>query len=89
VGHSGTLYPNGDLLCQVAVHHRGLGHRHPFVVRGRLERGVDPLYLFSESRGGYPDLFGMVCLAGVVVNDSLRLIHATNRIRKSGVSAQD
>lgn len=34
-------------------------------------------------------LFGMVGLAGVVVNDSLVLIDATNRIRKQGVSAQD
>ena len=34
-------------------------------------------------------LFGMVGLAGVVVNDSLVLIDATNRIRKQGVSAQE
>ena len=31
----------------------------------------------------------MVGLAGVVVNDSLVLIHATNRIRSQGVSAHD
>jgi multidrug efflux pump subunit AcrB len=30
-----------------------------------------------------------VGLAGVVVNDSLVLIHATNRIRKQGVDAHD
>jgi multidrug efflux pump subunit AcrB len=34
-------------------------------------------------------LFGMVGLAGVVVNDSLVLIHAANRIRSQGVSAHD
>jgi multidrug efflux pump subunit AcrB len=33
-------------------------------------------------------LFGMVGLAGVVVNDSLVLIHAANRIRDAGASAQ-
>ena len=32
-------------------------------------------------------LFGMVGLTGVVVNDSLVLIHATNRIRDRGVSS--
>ena len=34
-------------------------------------------------------LFGMVGLTGVVVNDSLVLIHATNRIRRRGNSAGD
>ena len=34
-------------------------------------------------------LFGMVGLTGVVVNDSLVLIHATNRIRNQGLSAGD
>ncbi len=34
-------------------------------------------------------LFGMVGLAGVVVNDSLVLIHATNRLRKEGAGARD
>jgi multidrug efflux pump subunit AcrB len=34
-------------------------------------------------------LFGMVGLSGVVVNDSLVLIHATNRIRNTGVTAYD
>ncbi len=33
-------------------------------------------------------LFGMVGLAGVVVNDSLVLIHATNRLRREGASPQ-
>lgn len=34
-------------------------------------------------------LFGMVGLAGVVVNDSLVLIHATNRIRREGTPPQE
>jgi len=34
-------------------------------------------------------LFGMVGLAGVVVNDSLVLIHATNRLRNEGASARE
>ena len=34
-------------------------------------------------------LFGMVGLAGVVVNDSLVLIHATNRIRGERLNAQE
>jgi multidrug efflux pump subunit AcrB len=34
-------------------------------------------------------MFGIVGLAGVVVNDSLVLIHATNRIRGQGVNAHD
>jgi len=34
-------------------------------------------------------LFGMVGLAGVVVNDSLVLIHAANRIRQEGAGARD
>ncbi|MFC1868437.1 efflux RND transporter permease subunit [Thermodesulfobacteriota bacterium] len=34
-------------------------------------------------------LFGMVGLAGVVVNDSLVLIHATNRIRNNGSDARE
>jgi multidrug efflux pump subunit AcrB len=34
-------------------------------------------------------LFGIVGLAGVVVNDSLVLIHATNHIRADGLTAQE
>jgi multidrug efflux pump subunit AcrB len=34
-------------------------------------------------------LFGMVGLTGVVVNDSLVLIHATNRIRNQGLNADE
>jgi len=34
-------------------------------------------------------LFGMVGLAGIVVNDSLVLIHAANRLRNEGASVRD
>ena len=34
-------------------------------------------------------LFGMVGLAGVVVNDSLVLIHAANRLRREGANCQE
>jgi multidrug efflux pump subunit AcrB len=34
-------------------------------------------------------LFGIVGLAGVVVNDSLVLVHATNRFRRQGASPHD
>jgi multidrug efflux pump subunit AcrB len=34
-------------------------------------------------------LFGIVGLTGVVVNDSLVLVHATNRIRRQGASVHD
>jgi len=34
-------------------------------------------------------LFGIVGLAGVVVNDSLVLIHATNRLREKGMGAEE
>ncbi len=49
-------------------------------VAGHLIMGLNISFL---------SLFGMVGLAGVVVNDSLVLIHATNRIRRQGVSAHD
>ena len=34
-------------------------------------------------------MFGMVALTGVVVNDSLVLIHATNRLHSQGLSAHE
>ena len=34
-------------------------------------------------------MFGMVGLAGVVVNDSLVLIHAANRLRSQGMNAHE
>ena len=49
-------------------------------VAGHLIMGLDITFI---------SLFGIVGLAGVVVNDSLVLIHATNRLRREGASAHD
>ncbi|MEA2014866.1 MAG: efflux RND transporter permease subunit [Thermodesulfobacteriota bacterium] len=49
-------------------------------VAGHLVMGLDITFL---------SLFGMVGLAGIVVNDSLVLIHATNRLRKEGANARN
>ncbi len=49
-------------------------------VAGHLIMGLDLTFI---------SLFGLVGLAGVVVNDSLVLIHATNRLRREGASAHD
>ncbi|MCD6485849.1 MAG: efflux RND transporter permease subunit [Syntrophobacterales bacterium] len=49
-------------------------------IAGHLIMGLDVTFL---------SLFGMVGLAGVVVNDSLVLIHATNRLRQQGADAHD
>jgi len=49
-------------------------------VAGHLIMGLDLTFV---------SLFGIVGLAGVVVNDSLVLIHATNRLRREGASAHD
>ncbi len=49
-------------------------------VIGHLIMGMDITFI---------SLFGIVGLAGVVVNDSLVLIHATNRLRKEGATAHD
>jgi len=49
-------------------------------IAGHLIMGLDVTFL---------SLFGMVGLAGVVVNDSLVLIHATNRLRRQGADAHD
>ncbi|MDO9515112.1 MAG: efflux RND transporter permease subunit, partial [Syntrophales bacterium] len=49
-------------------------------VVGHLIMGLDITFI---------SLFGLVGLAGVVVNDSLVLIHATNRLRREGANAHD
>jgi multidrug efflux pump subunit AcrB len=49
-------------------------------VAGHLIMGIDITFI---------SLFGIVGLAGVVVNDSLVLIHATNRLREEGATAHD
>ncbi|MBW2631482.1 MAG: efflux RND transporter permease subunit, partial [Deltaproteobacteria bacterium] len=47
---------------------------------GHLIMGLDITFV---------SLFGMVGLAGVVVNDSLVLMYATNRLRRQGADAHD
>ncbi|MBN2398502.1 MAG: efflux RND transporter permease subunit, partial [Deltaproteobacteria bacterium] len=49
-------------------------------VAGHLVMGLDITFV---------SLFGIVGLAGVVVNDSLVLIHMTNTLRREGANAQD
>jgi len=49
-------------------------------VAGHLIMGIDITFI---------SLFGIVGLAGVVVNDALVLIHATNRLRREGATAHD
>jgi len=49
-------------------------------VAGHIIMGLDVTFL---------SLFGMVGLTGVVVNDSLVLIYATNRLRREGADAYD
>ncbi len=49
-------------------------------VVGHLIMGLDITFI---------SLFGIVGLAGVVVNDSLVLIHLTNTLRRNGATAQD
>jgi len=64
----------------------------PFIVMGAIPFGlVGALagHLLMGLNLSLLSLFGMVGLAGVVVNDSLVLIDATNRIRKEGHMAGD
>ena len=49
-------------------------------VVGHLIMGLDITFI---------SLFGIVGLAGVVVNDSLVLIHMTNQLKRGGVTAQE
>jgi len=49
-------------------------------VAGHLIMGIDVTFI---------SLFGMVGLAGVVVNDSLVLIHAANRLRREGSTTHE
>ena len=63
----------------------------PFVVMAAIPFGLAGA-LMGHLLMGYNltfiSLFGMVGLAGVVVNDSLVLIHATNRLRSQGATAR-
>ncbi|MFC1824862.1 efflux RND transporter permease subunit [Thermodesulfobacteriota bacterium] len=64
----------------------------PFIVMAAIPFGfVGALvgHLIMGLNISFLSLFGMVGLAGVVVNDSLVLIHAANRIRDRGKDAHD
>jgi multidrug efflux pump subunit AcrB len=64
----------------------------PFIVMAAIPFGIIGA-VFGHLIMGYNlslmSMFGIVGLAGVVVNDSLVLIDATNRIRGQGLSAHD
>jgi multidrug efflux pump subunit AcrB len=64
----------------------------PFIVMAAIPFGFVGAVLGHMLMGlnlSILSLFGMVGLAGVVVNDSLVLIHATNRLRETGISAHE
>jgi len=64
----------------------------PFIVMAAIPFGLVGAVVGHMIMGynlSFLSLFGMVGLTGVVVNDSLVLIHATNRIRDGGLGAVD
>ncbi|MBC8418213.1 MAG: efflux RND transporter permease subunit [Desulfobacterales bacterium] len=64
----------------------------PFIVMAAIPFGIVGAiagHLIMGLNLSLLSLFGMVGLAGVVVNDSLVLIYATNRLREEGASAQE
>jgi multidrug efflux pump subunit AcrB len=64
----------------------------PFIVLAAVPFGIVGALLGHMIMGlnlSILSLFGIVGAAGVVVNDSLVLIHATNRFRNQGLSALD
>jgi len=64
----------------------------PFIVMAAIPFGIVGAMLGHLIMGlnlSLLSLFGIVGLAGVVVNDSLVLIHATNRLRAEGAGPQD
>jgi len=64
----------------------------PFVVMSAIPFGMVGAVIGHLIMGlnlSLLSLFGIVGLAGVVVNDSLVLVHATNRIREQGVSPRE
>ncbi len=64
----------------------------PFIVMAAIPFGLIGAVLGHLIMGfdlSLLSLFGIVGLAGVVVNDSLVLIHATNRLRRQGSDAHD
>ena len=64
----------------------------PFIVMAAIPFGIVGAiagHLIMGLNLSLLSLFGMVGLAGVVVNDSLVLIYATNRLRREGASVQE
>jgi multidrug efflux pump subunit AcrB len=64
----------------------------PFVVMSAIPFGIVGAvfgHLLMGLNLSLLSLFGIVGLTGVVVNDSLVLVHATNRIREQGVSPHE
>jgi len=64
----------------------------PFVVMSAIPFGMVGAVIGHLIMGlnlSLLSLFGIVGLAGVVVNDSLVLVHATNRIRDEGASSHE
>jgi multidrug efflux pump subunit AcrB len=64
----------------------------PFIVMAAIPFGIVGAiagHLIMGLNLSLLSLFGMVGLAGVVVNDSLVLIDATNRLREEGVGARE
>jgi multidrug efflux pump subunit AcrB len=64
----------------------------PFVVMSAIPFGIVGAvfgHLLMGLNLSLLSLFGIVGLTGVVVNDSLVLVHATNRIRREGASVHD
>jgi multidrug efflux pump subunit AcrB len=64
----------------------------PFIVMSAIPFGIVGAvagHLIMGHNLSLLSFFGIVGLAGVVVNDSLVLIHATNRIRSQGADAHD
>jgi len=64
----------------------------PFIVMAAIPFGIVGAiagHLIMGLNLSLLSLFGMVGLAGVVVNDSLVLIHATNRLREEGAGARE
>jgi len=64
----------------------------PFVVMAAIPFGIVGAiagHLIMGLNLSLLSLFGMVGLAGVVVNDSLVLIHAANRLRNEGANARE
>jgi multidrug efflux pump subunit AcrB len=64
----------------------------PFVVMAAIPFGIVGAvfgHLIMGHNLSLLSMFGIVGLAGVVVNDSLVLVHATNRFRGQGVDAHD